>query len=259
MQVLGIDIGGSAIKAAVVETTSGALCGERVRVPTPPAATPEEMARLVQQLAVTLGWRGLIGCTFPGIVRRGVIESAANLNPAWVGIDAADLFARATNASTFVLNDADAAGLAEVEFGAGRGQRGVTLLLTFGTGIGSALFWNGQLLPNTEFGHIEIRGKSGEKRAAARVRNEKDLTWKQWAARVTEYLQKIEFLLSPDLLIIGGGISRSHEKFLRYLKTRARVVPAQHYNNAGIIGAACAAGVESAPTGSRPASAVQYC
>ena len=249
MDVLGIDIGGSAIKAAVVNTATGELRGARMRVETPAGALPEDVAALLQQLVRNLSWRELIGCTFPGIVRGGVIASAANMNAAWVGVDAAELFSRATACSTFLLNDADAAGLAEVEFGAGRGQCGVTLLLTLGTGIGSALFLDGRLVPNSELGHIEIRGKAGEQRAAARVRSEKDLSWKAWAKRVDEYLQKIEFLLSPDLIIIGGGVSRSHEKFFRYLKTRARLVPAQHYNDAGIIGAACAARAGRLPDG----------
>lgn len=186
-------------------------------------------------------WNGPIGCTFPAIVHHGVTLSAANVDKSWIGTNAQELFEKETGLPVQVLNDADAAGIAEMEFGAGRGRKGVVMMLTFGTGIGSAIFLDGKLLPNSELGHLEIRGKDAEHRASAKVKEDKDLSWKQWAERVNEVLAKLEFLFSPDLFIIGGGVSKRYEKFLPLLKTRAEIVPAQFFNDAGIVGAAMAA------------------
>ena len=181
------------------------------------------------------------GITFPGVVVDGVIKTAANLDPSWIGTDAVKAFSTGTKLAVTVLNDADAAGVAEVEFGAGKDVSGTVLLLTFGTGIGSALFIDGRLVPNTEFGHIEIRGKDAEKRASELARETKDLSWGSWAGRVDEYLEHMEGMLSPDLIIIGGGVSRKAEKFLPLLSgLRARIVPAAMLNDAGIVGAALA-------------------
>ena len=239
--VLGIDIGGTGVKAAPVDVATGRLLAERVKLPTPSPAVPDQVAHVIGQLIDHFGWSGPVGITFPGVVSGGIIRTAANLDRAWIGIDAVRFFGDATRQPVTVLNDADAAGLAEMRFGSGKGQQGTVLMLTFGTGIGSALFYNDVLVPNTEFGHIEIHGKDAEARASERAREEGDLSWEKWADRVDTYLDKMEALLSPDLFIIGGGISRKSDKFLPRLTLHARVVPAALHNDAGIVGAAMAA------------------
>jgi polyphosphate glucokinase len=242
VDVLGIDIGGSGIKAAPVDVSAGTLTAERVKVATPRPALPEPIADAVAGLAAGFSWTGPAGITFPGVVIGGVIHTAANLDPAWLGLDAVAQFGGATGLPVTVLNDADAAGLAEMKFGAGRGEQGTVLVLTFGTGIGSALFTGGRLVPNTELGHIEIHGEDAEKRTSEHAREVHDLSWGKWAGRVDDYLQHLEALLSPDLFIIGGGISRQSDKFIpRLTGLRARVVPAALHNDAGIVGAAMAA------------------
>ena len=239
MDVLGVDIGGSGIKAAPVVVTEGALTQERIKVLTPQPAKPKAVAEVVRGLVAQFGWSGKAGITFPGVVTNGVIRTAANLDPAWIGVDAGALFGSATGLEVQVINDADAAGLAEMRFGAGAGERGTVVMLTFGTGIGSALFYDGVLVPNTELGHIEIRGKDAEKRASERAREAQDLDWAQWAGRVDEYMSHLEALLWPELFIVGGGVSRKSGKFLPLLGgLRARVVPAKMLNDAGIVGAA---------------------
>ena len=239
MDVLGVDIGGSGVKAAPVDVTRGTLSRERIKVPTPHPAVPKAVAEVVRGLVAEFGWSGKVGITFPGVVTGGVIRTAANLDPSWIGVDARDLFGTATGLECQVINDADAAGLAEMKFGAGTGQQGTVVMLTFGTGIGSALFTHGVLVPNTEFGHIEIRGKDAEKRASERAREEHGLDWEDWAVRVDEYMSHLEALLWPDLFIVGGGVSRKSDKFLPLLEgLRARVVPAKLHNDAGIVGAA---------------------
>ena len=242
MDVLGIDIGGTGIKAAPVNTATGTLTRERVKVPTPRPALPDTIADTVAGLVRDFGWSGQAGITFPGVVIDGVTHTAANLDPAWIGMDTRALFAKATGLGVSVLNDADAAGLAEMRFGAGRGRRGTVLMLTFGTGIGSALFSDGVLVPNTELGHIEIRGKDAEKRASELARELYDLSWAEWAGRVDEYLDRVEALIAPHLIIIGGGISRKADKFVPLLTSvRAQIVPAALHNDAGLVGAAMAA------------------
>jgi polyphosphate glucokinase len=243
VEVLGVDIGGSGIKAAPVDVTAGALTKERIKVATPQPAKPKAVAEAVRGLVEQFGWSGKAGITFPGVVTDGVIRTAANLDPAWIGMNARDLFASATGLEVQVINDADAAGLAEIQFGAGAGEQGTVIMLTFGTGIGSALFIDGALVPNTELGHIEIRGKDAEKRASDRAREVHDLDWAQWAGRVDEYMSHLEALLWPGLLIVGGGVSRKADKFLPRLEgLRARVVPAKMLNDAGIVGAALVSG-----------------
>jgi polyphosphate glucokinase len=242
VEVLGIDIGGSGIKAAPVDVTKGTLTRERIKVLTPQPAKPTAIAEAVSGLAGQFGWSGKAGITFPGVVTGGVIRTAHNLDPSWIGLDARDLFGTATGLEVQVINDADAAGQAEMRFGAGAGHQGTVVMLTFGTGIGSALFTRGVLVPNTEFGHIEIRGKDAEKRASERAKEEHDLDWEHWAGRVDEYMRHLEGLVWPDLFIVGGGVSRKSDKFLPLLeKLRARVVPATMLNDAGIVGAALVA------------------
>jgi polyphosphate glucokinase len=240
--VLGIDIGGSGMKAAPVDTATGQFLADRQKLMTPQPATPEALAKVVEQLVRSFNWTGLAGITFPGVVVDGVIWTAANLDPSWLGVDAGKLFGSETNLTVTVLNDADAAGVAEIHFGAGKGVSGTVLLVTLGTGIGSALFIDGVLVPNTEFGHIEIHGKDAEKHASDHAREEHDLSWSDWARRVDEYLERMEALLSPGLIIIGGGVSRKSSKFLPLLAARAhaKIVPAALQNDAGIVGAAMA-------------------
>jgi polyphosphate glucokinase len=248
MHALGIDIGGSGIKAAPVDAATGKLLADRQKLATPRPALPEAVADVVRQLITSFDWSGPVGITFPGVVADGVTRTAANLEPAWIGLDAASLFAKAAGNPVRVLNDADAAGVAEMTFGAGVGEKGTVLMLTFGTGIGSALFTQGILVPNTEFGHIEIRGEDAEKRASEHAKELHDLSWGKWAGRVDEYLQHMEALLSPHLIIVGGGVSKQADKWVpRLTGIRARITPAVMLNDAGIVGAAMATVSSAAP------------
>jgi polyphosphate glucokinase len=241
MHVLGIDIGGSGIKAAPVDVTTGQLLAARQKIDTPRPAVPDAVAGVVKDLVSTFSWSGPVGITFPGVVTDGVTRSAANMDPAWIGLDAGSLFGEAAGNPVRLLNDADAAGMAEMTFGAGIGEKGTVLMLTFGTGIGSALFTEGVLVPNTEFGHVEIRGEDAEKRASERAKVLHDLSWGKWAGHVDEYLRHIEAVLSPSLFIVGGGVSRQADKWVpRLTGIRARIVPAALQNDAGIVGAAMA-------------------
>lgn len=243
MQGFGIDIGGSGIKGAIVDLDKGDLIGERHRIETPQPATPQAVAQVVAKLVSHFEWNGPFGCTFPAIVRNGVTMTAANVDKSWIGTDAAGLFTQATGQRVRVLNDADAAGIAEMSFGAGQGrQKGLVMVLTFGTGIGSAIFLDGKLLPNSEFGHLPMpmKGIIAEHYCSERVRKAEDLKWDAWAVRANHYLALLELLLSPDLFIIGGGISKKADKWLPLLKTRAALAPAELLNEAGIVGAAMA-------------------
>lgn len=244
---VGVDIGGSGVKAALVDTTTGALVSERLRLPTPPSRTPQAIADTVGELVVQLGGEGTVGAGIPCVIAGGIALTAANIDPAWIGTDAAAILATAAGRAVVVGNDADCAGIAEMRFGAGRDRNGVVLLLTLGTGIGSALFVDGRLVPNTEFGHIEVRGKAGERRAAASVREARGLSWPDWAARLDEYLDRLERLVWPDLIILGGGVTKRPERFVPLLTTRAPIVPAQFRNDAGIVGAALRAAERDAP------------
>lgn len=242
MRLIGVDIGGSGIKGAPVDLARGDLAQERVKVLTPQPATPKAVAEAVREVVGSFDGDGPVGITFPGVVVAGRTLSAANVDKGWVGHDARAMFAETLGRPVVVLNDADAAGVAEVAFGAGRGRKGVVLLLTLGTGIGSALFVDGALVPNTEFGHLQMHGKDAEKHASAAARDKHEWSWAEWAERLNEYLAHVEMLLSPQLIILGGGVSRKAEKFLPLLRTeRAEIVPAQLQNNAGIVGAAMGA------------------
>jgi polyphosphate glucokinase len=243
MTILGIDIGGTGIKGAPVNVKTGKLLAERFRIPTPQPSHPSALADAVEQIAAHFKYRGPVGITFPGIVKNGVVTFGTNMAPEWSEADASAIFAKRLGHSVTVVNDADAAGYAEMRFGAGRDKKGVVLMLTFGTGIGSALFCDGVLIPNTEFGHLKIRGKTAERRASERVREDEDLSFKKWSKRVSEYLADLEPLLSPELFIVGGGISKKADKFLPRLAavTKVPIEAAILQNNAGIIGAACLA------------------
>ncbi len=238
---LGIDIGGSGIKGAPVDTRDGQLVGSRFRLATPQPSTPAAVVDVVARIASDIGLAAPVGVTFPGIVRNGIIGSAANVDRTWIGVDLASLLRERLGRPVLALNDADAAGMAEMAFGAGRGRGGVVVMVTFGTGIGTAVFLDGRLLPNSELGHLVIDGKDAEKLAAAVVRTRKRLSWKRWAADVNEYVGRLDGLLSPDLFIIGGGVSKESRRFLPRLQVRAEIVPAQLLNEAGIVGAALAA------------------
>ncbi len=239
--VLGIDVGGSGIKGAPVDTQAGKLLADRVRIVTPEPAEPQPVAKVVAEIARTFDWKGPIGIGFPAPIKNGVAMMAANVSPKWVGVNADDVFTQITGCDCTLFNDADAAGLAEMAFGAGRGQMGTVIMITLGTGIGSAVFYGGRLLKNTEFGHIEIDGQEAEARASSAARDREDLSWKKYAKRLDIYLKTMEKLFWPDLFIIGGGISKDHEKFIPLLSVSVPVVAAQLLNEAGIIGAAMAA------------------
>lgn len=240
MKILGIDIGGSAFKGAPVDTRTGRLLAERHRVEIgSPCRTAQGLAA-AREIARHFKWRGPVGIGFPSIIIGDRIGAVGNLGHNWENQNGAVIFRRATGGRVKMINDADAAGLAEMKFGAGRGRKGTVLLLTFGTGIGSALFYRGQLYPNAELGHIPWRGKPFERFAAAAVRKRRGLSWQEWALRVNVYLGVIERLFSPELIIVGGGVSKKHAKWFKYLKTRAKVVPARMRNDAGIVGAALA-------------------
>lgn len=240
MDILGIDIGGSGIKGAIVNVEKGEFVSDRHRIATPSPAKPHPVTEIVTKIVQHFEWDGAIGCAFPAIIKNGVTYSAANIDDDWIGMDASCLIQCKTGVPVTMLNDADAAGIAEMRFGAGRGRGGTVIVLTLGTGIGSAVFLDGRIIPNTELGHIEIRGKAGENRASNRVRKKKDWSWKKWAKRLNEYLQHVEFLFAPDLFIIGGGVSKKYKKYFRYLDVKAEIVPALLRNKAGIIGAALA-------------------
>jgi polyphosphate glucokinase len=241
MTTVGIDVGGSGVKGAPVDVAAGDLTGERHRLDTPRPADVTNLVETVAAVAAAVGRADHVGITFPGVILDGVVRTAANLHKSWIGAPGQELFSEAVGRPVTLLNDADAAGIAEVRYGAGRGQRGVVLMLTFGTGIGSALFVGGTLVPNTELGHLELDGHDAEDRASDRAREAEDLDWDKWAKRVERYLSHVEALLWPDLIIIGGGVSKRVDKWLSYVDVRTPVVPAELLNHAGIIGAAAAA------------------
>ena len=241
MQGFGVDIGGSGIKGCLVDLEAGALVGERLRVETPQPSLPASVYGVVAGIVTSFGWTGRIGVTYPGVMKRGVAHTAANMDKSWIGTDVDAGLTALVPGTVETLNDADAAGLAEMRYGAGRDQDGVVLMLTFGTGIGSALFYDGRLVPNTEFGHIQVDGEDGERRASAAAREREDLSYPEWAARVDRYLDVLEAGVWPDLIIVGGGVSKKAHKWVPLLTTRTPVVPAQLQNDAGIVGAALAA------------------
>lgn len=245
MEVMGVDVGGTGIKAALVDTQTGELTTDRLRVDSPPNFEPEKVIDCVLDLRQQLGFGGPMGLGFPAVVIHGVVKSppTALAFPGWDDYPLRDKLAEAAGCPTTVTNDADAACMAEMEFGVGRGEMGVVMAFTFGTGIGSGIFIDGRLMPNSELGRLYLRGskKTAEHQFSNLVREEKKLSWKQWGKHLNDYFQYIEWLFSPELIIIGGGVSKQHEKFIPFIKTRARVVPASFRNEAGIVGAAMAA------------------
>nr|WP_304653998.1 ROK family protein [Quadrisphaera setariae] len=245
---IGIDIGGSGIKGAPVDLATGEFSAERVRIPTPQPSTPDAVSRVVKQIVDQIG-EGLpdggaglpVGITFPAVIQHGVARTAANVDKGWIDFDVATLMTAVTGHPVHVVNDADAAGVAEARYGAAKGVRGVVVLATLGTGIGTAVMVDGVLLPNTELGHLEVDGHDAETRASDAARERDDLSWSHWAKRLNKYFQSLEALLWPDLIVVGGGVSKKSEKFLPELKLRTPIVPAQLLNSAGIVGAAALA------------------
>jgi polyphosphate glucokinase len=245
----GIDVGGSGVKGGIVDLNTGQLIGERFKLPTPQPATPTAVAKTVAAVVREFGWTEALGVTYPGVVTEGIVRTAANVDRAWIGTNAKDVISTELGGQAVtVLNDADAAGLAEEKFGAGKDNGGVIVLLTFGTGIGSAVIFNSMLLPNTEFGHIEVGGMEAEHRAASSVKEKNDWSYKKWASEVTKVLVAVENAIWPDLFIAGGGISRKADKWIPLLENRTPVVAATLLNTAGIVGAAMAASVDVAST-----------
>lgn len=243
MDILGIDIGGSGIKGFPVNCDTGEPLAERFRVETPQPAKPDLVAQAVKQLVEHFDWKKRVGCGFPAAVQNGIIKTAANIDKSWIGVNAEALFHESTGLQFRVRNDADVAGVAELAFGAGKDQQGVVILLTIGTGIGTVIFNNGTLMPNTELGHLEFKGDIAEKYVSDAARKRDKLKWKPWAKRLNEYLVHLDKLFYPDFFIIGGGVSKKMEKFSEFLTIKTPIVPARLKNDAGIIGAALAASV----------------
>lgn len=237
-KILGIDIGGSGVKGAIVDTKKGEMLTERHRIPTPVVANPESVSLVIKGIVDHFKWEGPIGVGFPGVVQNGIIRTAANVDKSWIDTNISGLLTSATGCPVDVVNDADAAGLAEMKFGAGKGNKGLVLLITVGTGLGTVLFSGGKLVPNLEMGHIILKGDDAEKYASDAARKNDELSWESWALRFNEYLKRLEDLTWPDLIIIGGGVSKREDLFRGLLKARARLIPAQFQNNAGIVGAA---------------------
>jgi polyphosphate glucokinase len=241
MEILGIDVGGSGIKGAIVDSRKGKLLSERYRIPTPKPATPASVIKTIEAIIDHFDWSGPVGCGFPAAVKHEIVKTASNIDNSWIGVNASAQIEAKTGCPTHLVNDVDAAGYAETEFGAGKGRKGTIFMAAFGTGIGTAVFHNQQLVPNTELGHIPMHGMDAEDYAANSVREKKKLSWEEWGGRVNEYLQLIEALFWPDLIIIGGGVSKKFAEFNSYLELDTKIVPAKSRNHAGIIGAALAA------------------
>lgn len=238
MEILGLDVGGSAVRAAVIDTERGQLVSSLRSLPTPQPATPAAVLKVITSLISQLDWSGPIGCGFPAVIRAGQAATAANIDDTWIGVNVLAEISRSSGCLCRVLNDADAAGLAEMHYGSGQGESGSVLVLTLGTGIGSALFYKGQLFPNLELGFLPLNGQPAERFAAASVRTAENLDWATWAARLDHFLNSVERLLGPDLIIVGGAVSRHSDEFFPFLQTRARLLPAQLENRAGLVGAA---------------------
>ena len=240
MEILGIDVGGSGIKGAIVDTQKGELITDRYRIPTPKPATPSAVIETIELIIRHFDWHGPVGCGFPAAVKNEIVKTASNIDDSWIGVNASAQIEKETGCPTHLLNDVDAAGFAELEFGAGERRYGTVFMAAFGTGIGTAVFHNQQLVPNTELGHLPMHGGPAEHYAANSIRKKEDLSWKKWGRRVNEYLQLVEALFWPDLIIFGGGVSKKFKKIKPHLDLQTDIVPAESRNHAGIIGAALA-------------------
>jgi len=237
-KILGIDVGGSGIKGAIVNAKTGEMLTERYRIPTPARATPENVSDVITEIARYYAWDGVIGVGFPAVIQNGIARTAANVDKSFIDFNIEKLISKKTNCPVTVVNDADAAGIAELKFGVGKDEKGVVLLITVGTGIGTVLFSNGEMVTNTELGHLLLNTMTGEQYASDAVRQQLNLSWEEWGKRFNEYLKYMEFLFWPDLIIIGGGVSKNHDKFMSTITVKSKVVMAQLQNNAGMIGAA---------------------
>jgi polyphosphate glucokinase len=244
MDILGIDVGGSGIKGAVVDTKKGNLLTDRFRIPTPKPATPGSVIKTITEIIEEFNWKGIIGCGFPAAIRHEIIKTASNIDKSWIGINAAKKIKKKSGCPTHLVNDVDAAGFAEMKFGAGKKEKGTVIMAAFGTGIGTAIFTKNKLVPNTELGHLILHNMKAEHYAANIIRENENLSWEDWGYRVNDYLTRLEDLFWPDLFIIGGGVSKKYEEFSKFIEVEARVVPAQARNHAGIIGAALSAKYE---------------
>ncbi len=247
MEILGIDIGGSGIKGAIVDTSEGVLLTERQRIATPQPATPAAVIDTVDEIIDFFRWSAPVGCGFPAAIVDEVVMTASNIDDGWLGKNASVEITKNTGCPAHLINDVDAAGLAEVTYGAGKGVNGSVIVVAAGTGIGTAIFHNGNLFPNTELGHLKLNGKIAEKYAANSVRKNEELTWEQWGYRFNEYLNHLDFLFWPNLIIMGGGVSKYHEEYFKYFKLRPKIVPAKMKNNAGMIGSALYAQLKEFP------------
>ena len=238
-KILGIDVGGSGVKGAIVDTNNGNLVSEKLKYATPQPSTPKNVGVVLNQLISDFDWKGhKVGCGFPSIIKDNICHSAANIDNQWIGLDLSKYFHDTTGCNGRFVNDADAAGIAEMIYGAGKGRKGTVLMLTLGTGIGSGLFRNGHLVPNTEFGHLLYKESIFEHYASNSARKNQDLSWEEWGLALNTYLRHIEFILNPDIIILGGGVSKRYEFYSEYIDISCEIVPAQMENNAGIIGAA---------------------
>tara|TARA_R110000868_G_scaffold259361_15_gene517518 strand:+ start:5045 stop:5788 length:744 start_codon:yes stop_codon:yes gene_type:complete len=241
MKILGIDVGGSGIKGAIVDTEIGELLTERYRLVTPQPATPDAVIETIVKIVEHFDWKGLIGCGFPAAIQNEIVKTASNIDRSWIGVNASERIQKATGCKTHLVNDVDAAGFAEMKFGAGLNENGTVFIAAFGTGIGTAIFHKKQLIPNTELGHSIMDGMKAEHYTANSIRERDDLSWEEWGGRVNEYFNKMEFLFWPDLFIIGGGVSKNFDDFSQYIHLETKIVPAASRNHAGIIGAALSA------------------
>lgn len=241
MKILGIDVGGTGIKGAIVDTKKGKLLSDRHRILTPKPATPEAVIDTISELVKEFDWRGPVGCGFPAAVQDEIVKTASNIDKSWLGVNAAKQIEKTTGCYTHLVNDVDAAGYAEMKFGAGKKEKGTAIVTAFGTGIGTAIFINKRLVPNTELGHIKMHGMLAEHYTANSIRERDELSWEVWGKRVNEYLQYLETLFWPNLIILGGGVSKKYELFSEYIDLKTKLVPAKSRNFAGIIGAALAA------------------
>jgi polyphosphate glucokinase len=240
MEILGIDVGGTGIKGAIVDVKTGELVTERYRLLTPKPATQPAVIETIEAIIKHFDWHGPVGCGFPAAVKDEIVKTASKIDNSWIGVNASAQIEKETGCPTHLVNDADAAGFAEVEFGAGKDHKGTVFMAAFGTGIGTSIFHNQQLVPNTELGHLEMHGMEAEDYAANSVREKNNLSWEEWGGRVNEYLHLIEALFWPDIIIIGGGVSKSFHEFKPFIHLETEVVPAESRNHAGIIGAALA-------------------
>lgn len=236
--ILGLDIGGTGIKGAVIEVKTGKLLTERVKIMTPEPSTPEAVGKVAAEIKHKFGFEGIIGCGFPAIIKNGVAMSASNIDQSWLNTDVQEVLGRHTGSRVFVANDADVAGMAEQTFGFVANQPGTVIVLTIGTGIGSALFYNGVLVPNTEFGHLKFHKSIAEKYTSNATRKEKDLSWDEFGGRLNEFLKHLEFIFSPNLFILGGGLSKKFDLYKEFFALETTIVPAKFQNEAGVIGAA---------------------